>query len=92
MGRFFNCLNNGNRNYHTFCSSDDNVFTSKEEFPSCIFLYSPAASILPQSIYGPQKGASREDIVNMAHWMQASARKNLSDTVEQVMRVVRQFS
>lgn len=25
MGRFFNCLNNGNRNYHTFCSSDDNV-------------------------------------------------------------------
>lgn len=23
----------------------------------------------PQSIYGPQKGASREDIVNMAHWM-----------------------
>ena len=33
------------------------------------FLYSPAASILPQSIYGPQKGASREDIVNMAHWM-----------------------
>ena len=55
-------------------------------------MYFPAASILPKSIYGPQKGASREDIVNMDRWMQASARKNLSDTVEQVMRVVRRFS
>ena len=81
MGRFFNCLNNGNRNYHTFCSSDDNVIYQQR-----------GASILPQSIYGPQKGASREDIVNMDRWMQASARKNLSDTVEQVMRVVRRFS
>ena len=44
------------------------------------------------AVYGPQKGASREDIVNMDRWMQASARKNLSDTVEQVMRVVRRFS
>lgn len=47
----------------------------------------------PAAIYlWSAKGASREDIVNMDRWMQASARKNLSDTVEQVMRVVRRFS
>ena len=51
MGRFFNCLNNGNRNYNTFCSSDDNVIYQQIGLPLMYFsahsrYFDPAAIYL----------------------------------------------
>lgn len=92
MGRFFNCLNNGNRNYHTFCSSDDNVIYQQIGLPLMYFsahsrYFDPAAIYLwsaKRRFQGRYRKHGSLDV--------GIRRKNLSDTVEQVMQVVRRFS